>query len=379
MSSTPDIETLREQSHIYAPDVFFKPSQSQGDSGSVLYQFITSLRPGMDLSSMMCPMFAIRPVSFLELLAVYTQPNKSLLKTASEKDPEKCIINIVEWLISTLTITPQNGLSGIKPYNPVLGEQFHCKWLHDDGSTTTYDAEQISHHPPICSIRIHNEVHGFTYNSTGEMKARFRGNYADSSVDGQHILTLPNGHNYDITWPCVAARGLIWGTSRIEHSSNLQVTCKETGYSVTVCFDYSDHKFDGHIFKQGKKTHQVAGSLSDSTYVKNLSTKNKTVILETKKIVREKYVVAEVYDQKPNESRRVWHSVTFALKTGDLDAAGRYKNEVEEAQRVLARERKEKQEQWVPKMFQPTDRKSSFDTTVYEYSIQTPVEGPLLK
>ena len=46
-----------------------------------------------------------------------------------------------------------------KPYNPIIGETFHCSWkippktLGSDGDQgehclMTYTAEQVSHHPP---------------------------------------------------------------------------------------------------------------------------------------------------------------------------------------------------------------------------------------
>ncbi|KAH3883410.1 hypothetical protein DPMN_007365 [Dreissena polymorpha] len=44
-----------------------------------------------------------------------------------------------------------------KPYNPIIGETFHCSWKippEDVGTTRdspylmTYTAEQVSHHPP---------------------------------------------------------------------------------------------------------------------------------------------------------------------------------------------------------------------------------------
>lgn len=48
-----------------------------------------------------------------------------------------------------------------KPYNPIIGETFHCSWDVSDreGSETShklvYTAEQVSHHPPGNTHLIH--------------------------------------------------------------------------------------------------------------------------------------------------------------------------------------------------------------------------------
>lgn len=75
-----NLETLEKEQYIYNPDTFFDKGQESKDVGSILFQFIRSLRIGMDMSSIMCPMFVIRPISFLEFLSMYIQPCQSLLE-----------------------------------------------------------------------------------------------------------------------------------------------------------------------------------------------------------------------------------------------------------------------------------------------------------
>jgi len=366
--TTIDADTLKKESHIYNPDTFYEKGQEGKDAGSVLFQFIRSLRPGMDMASIMCPTFVIRPISFLEFLAIYTQPNSSLVNAATEKDPEKRLLDIVNWILATLTITPQNGFAGIKPYNPVLGEQFHCSWEHEDSSLTELHSEQVSHHPPIAALELKNKKHGIHYKSTGEFKAKFRGNYVDSWVEGQHILRLENiDESYDIVWPTMVARGIMWGNARIEHGSNLTIACEKTGYKAVINFDHSDHKLQGHIYKGKEKIIKVEGELTNQVHLKYEKTKEKKVLLDVSSQKREKYVVEDVTKQSENSSRRVWHTVTYALKTGDLDKAAKNKTEIEEYQRKLAKSRKENQEVWTPKLFVETNQKTDTGVTVYSY------------
>jgi len=366
--TTPDIESLQRESHIYNPETFYDKGTEGKDAGSVLFQFIRSLRPGMDMASIMCPTFVIRPISFLEFLAIYTQPNQTLINAASQKDPEKRMLDLTTWILATLTVTPQNGFAGIKPYNPVLGEQFHCNWEHEDSSVTELHSEQVSHHPPITALEFRNKKHGIHYVSTGEFKAKFRGNYVDSCVEGLHVLHLENiGESYEIVWPTLVARGIMWGNARIEHGSNLTITCASTGYKALINFDHSDHKLSGHIFKGKDKVLKIEGELTGVIQTKDERTKEKRVLLDVSTQKREKYVVEDISKQAENASRRVWHPVTYALKTGDLDKAAKFKTEIEEHQRKLAKQRKENQETWIPKLFIDTNQRTDTGVPVFSF------------
>jgi len=363
--TTPQIDTLHNEAHIYNPDTFYSKGGEGNDAGSILFQFIRSLRPGMDMASIMMPTFVLRPISFLEFLALYTQPNHSLLEAATESDPEKRMIDIALWTLATLTITPQNGFAGIKPYNPILGEQFHCSWEHDDQSVTTLRSEQVSHHPPITAFEIRNKEKGIHYESTGEFKAKFRGNYIDSCVEGLHQLHLEHhGETYTISWPTMVARGLVWGNARIEHGGNLIITCDKTGYKTQVNFDHSDHKLTGEISKGKTKLFKIEGALTGTITLKDEKTKEKKALIDGPQ-KREKYIVPDILKQEPCHSRRVWHNVTYALKTEQFDKAARSKTEVEDYQRTLAKARKEKQEIWVPRLFIESDQKTDTGVPVY--------------
>jgi hypothetical protein len=365
----PDNTQLAKEAHIYDPKTFFDKGEEGKDAGSVLFQFIKSLKPGMDMTSIMCPTFCIRPISFLEFLTIYTQPNSTLLHAASETNAEKRMIDMATWVLSTLTITPQNGFAGIKPYNPILGEEFHCHWDHDDGSQTVLHAEQVSHHPPITALNFRNEKHGIRYVSTGEFKAKFRGNYVDSAVEGNHVLELTKfDEAYEVTWPTMVARGILWGNARIEHGSNLIIYCAKTGYKTQVNFDKSDHKLSGHIFKGKDKIYKIDGELTGQILLIDEKNKhNKQVLIDHATQKREKYIVPEITTQSPYDSRRVWHTVTYAIKTGDLDKAAKCKTEIEEHQRRLAKARKEKGETWSTKLFDDTHQRTATNVPVYTY------------
>jgi len=206
--------------------------------------------------------------------------------------------------------------------------------------------------------------------STGEFKSKFRGNYIDSCVDGLHVMTLKNhgDETYEITWPTMVARGILWGSARIEHGSNLVVYCAKTGYKSQISFDKSDHKMDGYIYKgQKEKVFHIKGNLQDKIYVTDERSGEKKVFIDCEHVKREKYIVPEITKQSENESRRVWHNVTYSLKKHDYDRAAKCKTEIEEFQRKLAKQRKENNDQWKPRIFSDTKQKTANNVPIFTW------------
>jgi len=377
-------EVLKEQEHIYANLHLNEDNGEEKSShGSVLMQFIKSMKPGMDTTSLAAPTFVLRPVSFLEFEAYYSQPNDHFLRIAHEKEPIKRFLNVVHWLLATFTLTPAKGFEGLKPYNPVLGEQFHCEWRHEDGSTTEFHSEQVSHHPPVAAVYIENLKNHIVYSSTGEFRSRFRGNYVDSGVEGTHILSLLNhpGEQYDITFPHLLACGILWGTARIEHGTEYIVECQKSGLISKIDFSKGKHELKGTITNtKGDKFFEVKGNLTDSIELTSfvdmdgnkLKEKKTEVWIDCKNVKREKFYVKPTYEQKPNESRRRWHELTYALKTNQMDLVNKKKVEIEEYQRYLAKLRREKQlSDYVPDLFVYTGRDiPKIGVPVYEYKFK---------
>jgi hypothetical protein len=98
-----------------------------------------------------------------------------------------------------------------KPYNPVLGEFFRCRYEFQDGSEAAYIAEQVSHHPPISAYHYANPRHGILIDGEARPKSRFLGNSAGTIMCGYSRLTFTKHHNetYEISNPNVYARGVL--------------------------------------------------------------------------------------------------------------------------------------------------------------------------
>lgn len=79
--------------------------------------------------------------------------------------------------------------------------------------------------------------------------------------------------------------------------------------------------------------------------------------------------IRPVREQDELESRRVWEKVTASLLAGQHSAASAAKNEVEEGQRALRRDRQRNGDVWVPALFEWIEDEE--DKTASKESSQT--------
>ena len=152
---------------------------------SILMAMIRQLKTGMDLSRVTLPTFILEPRSFLEKCSdfmahgrliqewvLYSVSRDEFLismfcSISTTSDPLERFLTVTRWylcgwhfkppvsrriVLSRLILSPLSHGSrwrydveqGVKkPYNPILGEVFHCKWDYGDGGTTYYLAEQV--------------------------------------------------------------------------------------------------------------------------------------------------------------------------------------------------------------------------------------------
>lgn len=61
------------------------------------------------------------------------------------------------------------------------------------------------------------------------MQVFFRGNHVDSKISGTHVLECKpiNGEieRYEIEWPLIVAKGLVWGDAHVELGEKLIIKC----------------------------------------------------------------------------------------------------------------------------------------------------------
>jgi len=233
---------------------------------------------------------------------------------------------ITSWVISVWRNINKTGFAHSKPYNPGLGELFKCSWEHEeDNSVTYYMAEQVSHHPPISAYYSYNKKRKMVFEGFLEPKTSFSINNATTSITGRNSITLQNfKERYNIKYANVVAKSIFWGTSRIEVSDQLLIYCPQTGLASDITLD--GETVSGSIFnkKLNKKLYTISGKLS-LVIAKDLSNNKQIKLYDSSTLKVPSIKVASLSEQAENESRKIWHKVTVAIRKEDYDEATKQK------------------------------------------------------
>ncbi|GAA6006133.1 hypothetical protein JCM11491_002043 [Sporobolomyces phaffii] len=330
---------------------------------NMLLALVGQLRVGMDLSKITLPVFVLEPRSMLERVTDF-HSHPELLHGAASLPVEERFITVLRYYLAGWHIKPK-GVK--KPYNPVLGEVFRCRYDYPDGSVAYYVSEQVSHHPPISAWYFSSPENGLDLCGELKPKSKFLGNSAATIMEGESHLRFLDGEavqdgEYDITMPNMYARGILFGKMVLELGDSSIVRNNQTGMSCDVefktkgFFSGSYNSIAGKIKSPKGEVGDISGHWSDLMEITRKSTRSKETLFDAHNTsVTEKSVTPEA-QQQPNESRRLWSKVTHAIKQNDIDAATDAKSEIEDAQRESARIRDEKGEKFVPKYFKLSEK-----------------------
>ncbi|KAF8985691.1 Oxysterol binding protein [Entomortierella lignicola] len=310
-----------------------------------------------DLSSLTCPSFLLSSVSLLEYSQYWGDHPKLFASIPKGETPEERLLNATRWFISTLygSYTSRSTAAGMekKPYNPILGEQYFAKWTDEEIGDTVLKAEQVSHHPPIMGFHLENKKAGIILEGHCGQKSRFAMPAGiDVSQTGHVILTLPKfKEHYLVTLPSLNIRGMVTGRPYVELSGTTYIV-SSTGLLTTL--EYSTRGYfsgERHSFKATLKpldggqafytAQGVWNGVSNYTDVKKNETKLFFDSNSDKSVAPE---LAPLSEMGPLESHKLWADVTNAINAKDYAAASKEKSQIEEAQRALAKTRKEKGE-----------------------------------
>ncbi|KAM9649209.1 oxysterol-binding protein-related protein 10 isoform 3-T3 [Morphnus guianensis] len=293
------------------------------DQRSVILHLISQLKLGMDLTRVVLPTFILEKRSLLEMYANFMAHPDLFLSIAAGATPEERIICFVEYYLTAFH-EGRKGAVAKKPYNPIIGETFHCSWdvpkdkvkaFRTNGASTVpkdptkefgqdqstcyklrFVAEQVSHHPPVSCFYCECKEKKMCVNAHVWTKSKFMGMSIGVSMVGEGVLYLmEHEEEYVFTLPSAYARSILtipW----VELGGKVNISCARTGYSATVTFHTKPF--------YGGKVH-----------------------------------------------RHLWQHVTNSLKEGNIDAATEHKHRLEERQRAEERQRVALTMPWKPKYF----------------------------
>ncbi|XP_077125081.1 oxysterol-binding protein-related protein 10 isoform X2 [Ranitomeya variabilis] len=353
------------------------------DQRSVILHLISQLKLGMDLTKVVLPTFILEKRSLLEMYANFMAHPDLFLSIAAGTTPEERMISFVEYYLTAFH-EGRKGAVAKKPYNPIIGETFHCSWnvpknkvkpfrTHDSSVQTKetntaqgsenesykvrFVAEQVSHHPPVSCFYCECKEKMMCVNTHVWTKSKFLGMSVGVSMVGEGVLKLMEyGEEYVFTLPSAYARSILtvpW----VELGGKVNITCVKTGYAATVTFHTKPF--------YGGKVHRITAEVKHNPTsvivckaqgewngaLEFTYNSGETKVIDTTKLSVIRKKIRPLAKQGPTESRRIWENVTNALKADNVDAASEHKHQLEEKQRAEARQRASANAPWKPKYF----------------------------
>ncbi|KFP41988.1 Oxysterol-binding protein-related protein 11, partial [Chlamydotis macqueenii] len=356
---------------------------------SVILHLLSQLKLGMDLTRVVLPTFILEKRSLLEMYADFMSHPDLFIAITNGTTPEERMIRFVEYYLTSFH-EGRKGAIAKKPYNPIIGETFHCSWRMPKSEVTTdagsnfsahspseqvtlskdlegqreldyytvkFVAEQVSHHPPVSGFYAECVERKMCVNAHVWTKSKFLGMSIGVTMVGEGLLSLlEHGEEYTFSLPCAYARSILtvpW----VELGGKVNINCVKTGYSASINFHTKPF--------YGGKLHRVTGEVKQNTMntvVCRVQGEWNSVLEFTYSNGETKYVdltklsvtrkrVRPLEKQGPFESRRLWQHVTESLRDGDIDKATEHKRALEERQRNEERLRAETETPWCTKYF----------------------------
>ncbi|KAH0621333.1 hypothetical protein JD844_022490 [Phrynosoma platyrhinos] len=184
---------------------------------SVILHLLSQLKLGMDLTRVVLPTFILEKRSLLEMYADFMSHPDLFIAISNGTSPEERMIRFVEYYLTSFH-EGRKGAIAKKPYNPIIGETFHCSWkmaksripsdtnsnssshsLSEQGTvseesqdqtdcyTVKFVAEQVSHHPPVSGFYAECVERKMCVNAHVWTKSKFLGMSIGVTMVGEEV------------------------------------------------------------------------------------------------------------------------------------------------------------------------------------------------
>ncbi|KAN0048018.1 hypothetical protein ACTA71_002409 [Dictyostelium dimigraforme] len=334
-------------------------------NSSFLKQF-ASKQPFYKMS---LPISYSEPRSFLEKLTDQGSYLDIFLKVKNIGNEEDRFLEILKFYLSGWI---QQKIAK-SPFNPVIGETYQCKWVHKDGSTTEYIAEQISHHPPSSSFCMYNQQNGVIFHSYLSPTSKFWGNSLENSMEGKLVYEIPSlEEEYIVEAPKIVVKGVLVGSLSTETIGSTNLICKKTGYTAEIEFKGKGLFKNKHSLlvkvkhpSSKKALYTLEGKFDGTVSITSTKSGKTTTFFDINSETIQPTTLP-VQELEDNNSRVVWKHVIENLLNNNEDEASKQKTLVEENQRTLAKTREGKP--WIPKNFIKADENDEQNNVYYYYT-----------
>uniref|UniRef100_A0A8B9JK19 Oxysterol-binding protein n=1 Tax=Astyanax mexicanus TaxID=7994 RepID=A0A8B9JK19_ASTMX len=293
------------------------------DQRSVILHLLSQLKLGMDLTRVVLPTFILEKRSLLEMYANFMAHPDLFLAVSMGASPEERMVRFVEYYLTSFH-EGRKGAVAKKPYNPILGETFHCSWevprdraagAGSGNYRVRFVAEQVSHHPPVSAFYCECRERAMCVNVHIWTKSKFMGMSVGVSMVGEGVLSLlDHDEEYVFTLPSAYARSILtvpW----VELGGKISISCVKSGYSATVTF----HTKPFYGGKVHRVTAEVKQNSSGTIVCKAQGEWNGTLefsyssaetkVIETSKLPVIKKLIRPVEKQSRTESRSVLFTI----------------------------------------------------------------------
>ncbi|KAG8432155.1 hypothetical protein GDO86_016697 [Hymenochirus boettgeri] len=350
---------------------------------SIILHLLSQLKLGMDLTRVVLPTFILEKRSLLEMYADFLSHPDLFLSISAGLTAEDRMVKFVEYYLTSFH-EGRKGALAKKPYNPIIGESFHCSWRvprddlqlpkspenlpesaqdpnsspEDTGTnkpdfyTIRFVAEQVSHHPPVSGFYAECPERKMCVNTHIWTKSKFMGMSIGVTMVGEGVLhLLEHGEEYTFSLPCAYARSILtvpW----VELGGKVNINCAKSGYSAAITFHTKPfyggklHRVTGEV-KHNPSSSVVCKVQGEWNSVLEFTYNNgemRSVDLTKLPVTRKR--VRPVEKQSLFESRRLWANVTESLSAKDIEKATDHKRALEERQRAEERHRAETGTAW---------------------------------
>lgn len=159
---------------------------------------------------MVLPTFILEKRSLLEMYADFMSHPDLFVAIADGDSAEERMVRFVEYYLTSFH-EGRKGAIAKKPYNPIIGETFHCSWKvprrpqatqnpqNPEGTEATassstppqepyqvrFVAEQVSHHPPVSGFYAECPERRMCVNTHVWTKSKFMGMSIGVSMIGE--------------------------------------------------------------------------------------------------------------------------------------------------------------------------------------------------
>ncbi|XP_069472738.1 oxysterol-binding protein-related protein 11 [Ambystoma mexicanum] len=356
---------------------------------SIILHLLSQLKLGMDLTRVVLPTFILEKRSLLEMYADFMSHPDLFIAITNGASPEERMIRFVEYYITSFH-EGRKGAIAKKPYNPIIGETFHCSWripkdkvqspktcnsssesvtqsenlseeseskAKPDCYSVRFVAEQVSHHPPVSGFYAECLERKMCVNAHVWTKSKFMGMSIGVTMIGEGLLCLlEHGEEYTFSLPCAYARSILtvpW----VELGGKVNVNCAKTGYSAAITF-HTKPFYGGKLHRvTAEVKHNASNTVSCrvqgewNSVLEFTYSNGETKCIDLTKLPVTRKRVRPIEQQGAFESRRLWKHVTASLGEADIDKATEHKRCLEERQRTEERNRTETETSWRTKYF----------------------------